>query len=164
MARGDIKILNGSGAANVPTATFKTEANATAILAGEPLKLKSAGSPYAIPCADADLTVGTDTVFLGVAKTDSTQTASADGEVEVYLPLPGVIYEMKATTAANVDTQAEIDALLMDRVTLDLADGVYTLDENDGDNAANAFYIIGGDPVSGRLKFMIRHGATYLSL
>lgn len=162
MAKGDMrhyKVPYDS----VPTITWQTEANATDINAGEPVKLKSAGSPYVIPLADADLTIGTDTAMVGLAKSDSTHTASVDGTIEVYVPLPGVVYEMKATTAANVDTQAEIDALVGDRVTIDLAASTYTLDENDGDGANNAFYIVGGDPDSGKLYFTVRTDATILA-
>ncbi len=159
MALGDIRIVKGREIA----VTFQTEANATAILAGEPVKLKAAGSPYVIPCADGDLTIGTDTAFIGVAASSSTHTASADGTVRVYMPLPDNEYEMKATTYANVDTQAEINALVGDRVSFDLAGGVYTLDENAGDDAANALYILGGDPVTGKIRFSIRTDATRLS-
>src|SRR5688572_2843454 len=103
MAKNDIKVVS----TGVPTYTWQTEAAATAIYAGEPVKIKAAGSPYAIPLADADLTLGTDVEFLGIAKTDGTHTASADGTVEVYMPNPGVLYEAKAKTASTVDTQAE---------------------------------------------------------
>lgn len=163
MASGDFSILK-SPFNTVPTVSWQTEAAATAILAGEPVKLKSAGSPYVIPLADDDLTIATDTVFIGIAASDSTQTASADGLVNVYLPLPGVIYKGEATTASNVNTAAKILLLQGDRVTMDLISSTYTIDENAGDNAANAFYIVGGDPVTGEVYFTIRSGASYLSL
>lgn len=162
MAKNDVRVKSNPYG-TLPVRTWQTDAGDTAILQGEPVKLKAAGSPYAIPLADADLTIGTDTVMLGIAATNSDHTASVDGTVEVYVPLPGVEYEMTATTAANVDTQAEIDALVGDRVTIDLADGVYTIDENDGDGANNAFYITGGDPDKGTLTFTVRADATYLS-
>lgn len=162
MAQGDIKIVRTAGG-NVPTFRWQTEAGATDINAGEPVKLKAAGSPYAIPLADADLTIGTDTAMIGVAASDSTHTSSADGVIDVYVPLPGIVYEAKATTAANVDTQAEIDALVGDRVTIDLSGGSYTLDENDTDGANNAFYIIGGDPDRQTIEFIIRTDATVLA-
>jgi len=162
MAKGDIKIVDAGGHNVVPTWNWQTEAAATAIKAGEPVKLKAAGSPYVIPLADDDLTIGTDTAMVGVAASDGTHTASADGSIEVYLPLAGVVYEMKATTAANVDTEAEINALRGDRVTMDLIAGVYTLDENVGDGVNNAFYIVGGDASNRTLRFSIRVDATAL--
>lgn len=163
MATGDITIFNQGGHNVVPTLTWQTEAAATDILAGEPVKLKAAGSPYVIPLADGDLTIGTDTAMIGIAAGPSDHTASADGTVDVYMPSPGSVWQMKATTFANVDTEAEILALQGDRVTMDLATGVYTLDENAGDGAANAFYIVGGDPNKGVLYFTIRTDATYLA-
>jgi hypothetical protein len=164
MARGDIKIRQTGGQTNVPTVKWQTEANATAIYAGEPLKLKAAGSPYVIPCADADLTIGTDTAFIGIAATDGTHTASADGSVDVFMPLPGVVYEAKAKTASTVDTQSEIDALCGDRVVLDLTSSTYTLDASAGDGANNAFYIVGGDPAQATVHFTCRADATYLAV
>src|SRR6056297_2748248 len=112
----DIKIVRTAGG-NVPTYRWQTDAGDSDIKAGDPVKLKSAGSPYVIGLATGDLTIGTDTAMVGVAASDSTHTASADGVIDVYVPLPGLVYEAKATTGTNVDTQAEINALCGDRVT-----------------------------------------------
>lgn len=160
MARGDISIVRGR---MIPI-EWKAEANATAMYAGEPVKLKAAGSPYAIPLEDGDLTVGTDTVFLGICASDSTQTASADGVVRVYMPLPELVYECKAKTSSTVDTAAEIAALVGDRKVLDLTSSSYTMDAAEADNAANAFYIIGGDHKRFTLQFTCRLGAAFTSL
>ena len=162
MAKGDISIVRRPYD-SVPTMTFQTAASATAILAGEPLKLSAAGAVDVIHLATLDLTIGTDTQFVGIAATDSTHTASAAGLVDVYMPLPGIVYEMAATTAANVDTAAEILALQNDRVVMTLAAGVFTLDEDAGDGANNAFMIVGGNPTTGKLEFIVRSDATYLS-
>lgn len=160
MARGDISIVRGR---MIPV-EWKAEANTTVMYAGEPVKLKAAGSPYAIPCADADLTIGTDTAFLGICASDSTQTASADGVVRVYMPLPEIVYECKAKTSTTVDTDAEIAALVGDRVVLDLTSSSYTLDAAAGDGANNAFYILGGDSSRYTLQFNCRVDATYLGV
>jgi len=48
--------------------------------------------------------------FTGIAKSDSTETAAAAGEVYTWLPLPGLIYSGFAKTASTADTQAEVDA------------------------------------------------------
>ncbi|MEI9966178.1 MAG: hypothetical protein WDN67_00660 [Candidatus Moraniibacteriota bacterium] len=84
MAKGNIKVHKAAGYLNLPTEKWQTEANATAILAGEPVKLKAAGSPYAIPLADGEPVIGTTTQVLGIAATDSTHTASVDGFIMVY--------------------------------------------------------------------------------
>jgi hypothetical protein len=156
MAKNDIKIYDTGGLNSVPVYKFQTEAAATAIYAGEPVKLKAAGSPYVIPWSDGDITPGTDTNFIGLAASDSTQTASADGYVMVYPMLPNMVFEAKAKTAANVDTQSEIDALCGDRKIIDLTSSTYTVDDGAADAAANALFIVGGDPVKKTLRFMVR--------
>ena len=163
MAKGDIRIYNPGGHTDVPTLKWQTDAAATDIYAGEPVKLTGAGSPYATPLVDGDLTIGTDTQMIGIAASDSTHTSTADGFVEVYMPLPGTVWAMKATTVANVDTAAEILALCGDRVVMNLTSSTYTLDENAGDSATSAFYIIGGDYRDGTMYFTIRTDATVLS-
>lgn len=157
MARGDIKIVRGRG----PAVEWQTEANSTAIYAGEPVKLKAAGSPYAIACVDADLTIGTDPVFLGIAVSDSTHTASADGVVRVAMIRAETVLEAKAKTSSTADTQSEINALCGDRVVIDLTSSTYTLDAAAGDGANNAFYIIGGDPTRATLQFTCRLDACF---
>jgi len=157
----DVKIVRTAGG-NVPTYRWQTDAGDTAIEAGDPVKLKAAGSPYVIGLATGDHTIGTDTSIIGIAASDSTHTASADGVVDVYVPLPGIVYEMKAHTAANVDTEAEILALVGDRKVMDLTDGTYTMDENAADAAASAFIIVGGDAERQTLEFIIRANATIL--
>lgn len=156
MAKNDIKIVDTGGYQNIPAIKMQTEANATAIYAGEPVKLKAAGSPYVIPWADADITPGTDTNFIGLAASDSTQTATADGYVMVYPMAPTVIFEAKAKTGTNVDTQAKIDAMCGDRKIIDLTSSTYTVDDGAADAVGNALFIVGGDPVKKTLRFMVR--------
>lgn len=157
MARGDISVIKGCG----PAVEFQTEAGSTAFYAGEPVKLKAAGSPYAIVCVDGDLTIGTDTVFIGIAASDSTHTASADGVVRVYMVTATTVLRAKAKTYSTVDTQSEINALCGDRVVLDLTSSTWTIDAAAGDNSANAFYILGGDPVRGTLDVSCRLDSAY---
>lgn len=157
----DIKIVRTAGG-NVPTYRWQTDAGDTAIEAGDPVKLKAAGSPYVIGLADGDNTIGTDTSIVGIAASDSTHTASADGVVDVYIPLPGIVYEAKAKTSTTADTQAEIDALCGDRKVLDLTDGTYTVDAAAADAAANGIIVVGGDPERATLEFIIRANGTIL--
>jgi len=157
----DIKILRTAGG-NVPTYRWQTDAGDAAISAGDPVKLKAAGSPYVIGLVDGDNTIGTDASIVGIAASDSTHTASADGVVDVYVPLPGIVYEAKAKTAASVDTEAEILAMCGDRKVLDLTDGVYTVDEAAADAAANGIIVVGGDAEKKTLHFLIRANGTIL--
>lgn len=160
MAKGNIQIVDVGGYNTVPTKTFRTEANATAILLGEPLKLKVAGSEYVIPLADAEPVIGTTTPVVGIAASASTQTASADGTVEVYMPRAGMIYRAKAKSAAAVDTDAELKAILNHRVLIDLTSGVYTVDQATVDAAPNGLVIVGGNILNGTLDFIIRESAV----
>ena len=41
-------------------------------------------------------------IVCGIAAKESTETASADGVVEAYLPLPGIIYRAAAHTGSNL--------------------------------------------------------------
>lgn len=163
MARNDIKIVDTAGLNVVPSREWLAEAAATAMLAGEPVKAKTAGSKYAIPLADAEPVIGTTTAVLGIAASDSTATASADGKLSVYLPLPGVTFSAKAKTASAADTQAEIDALVGKRVLLDLTGSTYTVDTAAADNAANDILIVGGDFATSSIYFQFRGSGTILN-
>lgn len=155
MAKGNVWIRSTGGANSVPTVRYQTEAASTAIYAGELCKLKAAGSPYAVTFVDGDLTRGTDSQFLGLAATDGTHTAGADGYVDIYMPLPGIVYEAKAKTAASVDTATEIKAMSGDRKIMDVTGGVLTVDEAAADAVASAITIVGGNPVTKTLYFTV---------
>jgi len=160
VALNDVKIHDTGGLNVVPTRVWQTEAAATAILAGEPVKLKSAGSPYVIPLADDEPIIATTTQVVGIAASNSTQTASADGTVAVYSAVPGVVYKAKATTAANVDTASELNALVGDCVVFDLISSTYTVDENAGTGVTKGLRIVGGNPDTQEIYFEIRPSAA----
>ena len=162
MAFNDIRLADENGG-DVPTRVWQAEAAATAILAGEPVKAKIAGSRYAIPLADAEPVIGATTAVMGIAKSASTQTATADGIVEVFEPKEGVLYSARAKTAALADTQAEIDALVGKRVVLDFTAGSYTVDTAAADAATNGILIVGGDFTHSTIFFFIRTSATILN-
>ena len=163
MAFNDVKVVTPAGISALPTVRWQTEAAATAILAGEPVKLKVAGSPYVIPLADAEPVVGTTTAVVGVTQCASTQTSALDGYVDVYVPLPGVQYAARAKTTSTFDTLAEINALRGDRVVFDLTSGVFTVDVAAGDGSNNGLMIINGVASSATCYFTIRDSATYLN-
>lgn len=148
----------------LPTIKWTTAAAST-IEAGMLLKQTTAGDEPVTPLVTGDVTIETDTSIVGLAAKESTDTATAAGYVEVYMPLPGVIYEGYATTAAGVDTQAKIDALVGDRVTLTISAtttaGDWTVDVTD--STANAFFIVGGDPDKKTLKFILRGDADFMN-
>ncbi len=162
MTRQNVQIKDVGGKNTVQTRVFHTEANATAIKLGEPCKLKSAGSGYIIPLADAEPVIGTTTAVVGIAAGDSNHTASADGTIEVYIPSDGMIYRAKAKTAADIDSAAKLLGKTNDRVLFDLTSSVYTIDTAAADDAANGVVIVGGVVASGLVDFVIRESATNL--
>lgn len=100
--------------------------------------------------------------FTGIAKSISTETASADGEVYTWLPLPGIVYGGFAKTSTTADTQAEIDALSGKRVVFDLTSTDWTVDAAAADAVANCVVIIGGDFRTATLDFVYRPSGTCL--
>jgi len=158
MAKGDIKIADVGGKNVVPSTPYRTEAGATDILAGEPVVIGGTGSNYVAPLATATPT--TTNKMLGVAAADSTHTAAADGSIDIYVLTPEVVMECAATTPGNMDTDAELLAILNDRIAFDLVGGVYTIDENQGDAGTNGLRVVDGDIAAGTLKFRLLSGSS----
>jgi len=162
MARGDVWIHDRSGYAVVPTQQWSTAVGSLQVKQGEPAKINATFAYLANHIVDADITIATDTRLLGVAQSDSNETASATGTFEFYVPLAGVRYATKATTSTNFDTASEIEALKGNRVTWDVAASVITLDENDSDGVTNALCIVGGVASEAVVHYVITNDATYL--
>ena len=162
MAANDIKIVSSAGVEQLPAKQFQVTAGATAIYAGEPVILTTIGSnQYASVLTDGMPLIGTDYVA-GIAKSNSTQTASAAGTVEVYVPVPGTVYRAKAKDSTAVNTQAKIDALNHKRVVLDLTSSSYTVDTAASDAAGNGVMIVGGSLAEASVDFIFSARTTYL--
>lgn len=162
MAKGDISIVDTGGLNVVPTRTYKVQdrtssSESRAMAAGDPIK-KSGN--YALLCASGDPEQGTDTM-LGIAAKASTETATADGEVEAYVCAPNVVFRAKATTPANMDTASELLGLLNDSVTFDLSTNTFTVDENEGDDPdVHGLIIVGGNITDGTIDFIFNQHAV----
>lgn len=161
--RNAISILNQVNAAfaqkwNVPSGAVGS------IAAGSPTKTvdAAAASPYlGTTAAMVDGDGSTAQRFTGIAKSDSTDTASAAGEVYLWLPLPGLVYACAAKSATAADTQAEVDALRGKRVVFDLTSSVWTIDTAAADAVANCVVIIGGDYQTSTIHFVYSsHGSV----
>ena len=158
MAKLDVKIVDAPYNV-VPTIVCKvddyTTSSSTQILAGEPVKLSAAGGNHVVKLAAGEPKIGTDIVF-GIAASDDTATTAADGEVEVYAPLPGIIYRCKATTPANL-----AEGIRYDTVTFDLTGTTYTVDEDEGsDEKVHGLRIVDFDATNGTVDFEIKINAT----
>lgn len=149
----DLKILKHG----LTVRRFRTEANVTlGTVAGDGiLGASGTGTNYASIVLTGDPEQGTD-MFLGVSKSAATNTASADGVIDVEMVGPGTVIQGKATTAANVDTDAKLLAISFDFVCFDrsaaTAAGVLTIDEDEGtDFDVHGLCILDGDIVKGTL-------------
>lgn len=143
-----------------PVATMKWLVAAGAVATiqpGTPTKFSSAGD--VIPMVDTDGT--TSQRFTGIAKSVSTDTASAAGIVYTFIPLPGILYAAGAKSATAANTQAKIDALKGQRSIFDVTGtvgpgltGQWTIDTAAGDGSNNCVVIIGGEYQTNTLYFM----------
>ena len=164
MAAGDIKVKFPD---SVPFSKRRNRPSGTAnsIHAGEPTKAvdAAAASPYLGTVAimvDGDGSTGQR--FMGIAKDESTDTVAAAGFVNLFLPLPGVVYSAKTLLAASSNTQALVDALQGKRVVFDLTSTAWTIDAAANDAVANCVVIIGGDPNVSTVEFVYAPHGTYL--
>ena len=153
MAANDIKILKRG----LTVHRFRTILNVElGIEAGDGiLGATQTGTNYASLVLTGDPEQGTD-MFAGVSRSGSTATASADGVIDVELIGPGTVIEGKASTVANIDTDAKLLLLLNDFVCFDrsaaTAAGILTIDEDEGtDFDVHGLMILDGRITDGRL-------------
>lgn len=150
MASGDITILE-QGSLTGRGGRLYNVAAGTAILAGEPVQLRVVGAIVVEPSLTSTPVVGTSGIeglFVGIATTNSTNTASAAGSVYVMLATANITYLIAPAVAATYDTQSEYDALVGKRVLLQNSTTVSATAQNVGtysvlasDSAANGAVI-----------------------
>ena len=159
-----IKIVEDGGTSINPVVQDRTTSSMTAqMTTGEPVKVRTKDGTAldVIPVATGDPEIGTDEM-IGVSNSDSTETSTADGSVEVLIVKPNAtVLRGQATTSANIDTQAEIDALILASVCFDVTvltgtNGDFTIDENEGsDSNVHGLRILRGDRVMGTLDVTV---------
>jgi hypothetical protein len=140
------------------------------IAAGSPTKLNGYdaagfGAGKIIPMVDGNGAIGSAssrTIFAGIAKSDSNDTTTADGTVQVWAPVPGLLYRGYAKTSTLADTQAELNALMGKRVVFDLGTSplAWTVDTAATDALANCVCIAGGDPNTASILFVYSQKGT----
>lgn len=128
---------------------------AASIVAGTPTKMATA---KAAAMVDGDGT--TSQVFTGIAKGTSTDTASVAGIVQLWAPIPGIVYRGIAKSALAADTQSEIDALVQKRVVFDLTGNVWSVDTAASDATTNGVLIVGGNPRTSEIRFCVSTNIT----
>lgn len=143
MSEGDILVVKNPGTIRVYiTSDRTTEPTRTAtIKPGEPVK-DSPEAHMATLLANGDPELGVD-VFIGIAYRESTDTSSADGEVEVTTLNTGTVLRGKAT---DTFTAAELLTYYNNNVCFDLATGAFTIDDDETDDPdRHGLRIIAGD-------------------
>lgn len=150
MAVGDFKIKNPNGLLFAENRLIASGV-AASINNGEPIKEGTGGN--VVIMVDGDGTTSQN--FAGIAKTVSTDTASAAGAVLAWRPLPNITYAGQPKTATNANTQALIDALMYKRVVFDLTGTAWTIDTGASNAATNGVIIVGGDFRTSTVYFAI---------
>ena len=159
MSRADINPKETGGRNSIPVDRWVVAAGTPiGIKAGEPCKQNATSSEVTRLLEDADLTIATDQPMTGIAAADSSETASASGYSDQYVPLADIKWEIKTKTSAETNTQAKIDALKGELTLIDLTSSVFTIDTT-GTAATAAFLIVGGDPDRSTVHFRIRPDA-----
>lgn len=162
MAAGDIQFLredNGFGAPG--DVLCNVAAGATTINPGEPV-VQALGAATVTAMATSKPVVGTD-YLVGIATTTSTQTAGAAGTVSVSPLDTSVTYLIAPAVAATWDTQSEYDALVGDRVVLQLSGGSYTILATDGATNGCVIQPLDISKYPGKVAFKFRAGCNYLA-
>lgn len=159
------KVVEDPGSSVIARVEDRTTSSMTAAIAkGEPLKTRTVANNAAtdlIPVGNGDPEIATDD-FVGIANSASTEASvTTEGKVEVITCKGSTVIRGKATTFANIDTQAEIDLLLFAWVTFDVTaltgtNGDFTVDEDETlDTNVNGLQIMRGDPVLGTLDVRV---------
>ena len=112
-----------------------------------------------VPMVDTDGTV-TAMRFTGVSATTSNDTSAADGVVDTFFPVAGLQYRAAALTAATVDTQTEVNALMGKKVVFDLTSNVWTVDIAAADALVNCVVIVGGNVPNNEVLFVYSQKGT----
>jgi len=157
----DIDVVRGGGSNfNARVEDRATSGAAGVLNRGEPVKRNNLN--FAFPIADGDPERGTD-MLIGVAQSESTETGTTggDGFVDVLQIIPSTLLRGRATTAANINTQALLDGVRYDSVAFDVTGTVITIDENEGDDPnVHGLVIVDGDIVAGTLEVYVHIQVT----
>ena len=124
ITRRNFKLVGSQG--GFDTLLVDTASGSTDIEPGDILKTNTTTGFWEFAAAVVDTDVG-----VGIATGFSDHTASVDGQVSVAMSRDGLVIEGKVTTAANL-----AQALVGDKVTLDVTSTAQTVDENDTTNGA----------------------------
>jgi hypothetical protein len=159
MAKGDITLLYGKGEA--VREYVVASGSAASINPGEPI-VKALGGVAVTPMATNKPVVATD-YLAGISASTSTDTAAADGVVSVIRLEPDQTWLISPNDTTAFDTQTEYDALVGDRVLIDLTGGSYTILAADGATYGCVIEPLDIAEHPGKVAFSFRNGVSYLT-
>lgn len=146
----------------------------TPIYAGEPVMIRAVGNVVVEPMITNSPTVsasaGVEGLFVGIAATNSTNTASAAGVVDVVPTNSALTWLGNPDVAASWDTQAEYDALVGKRVliknsvsvTSTPTSGAYTVLASDSANNGCTVQALNIFKYPGKVAIAFRTGTSNL--
>ena len=161
MALGDITILEQNSEMGRGGRVYNVGASPTLIYAGEPVA-RTLGGIVVTPCATSAGQVGTDYI-VGVATTTSTNVTATAGTVNVLPLTNGTTFLISPKTAATWDTQAEYDALVGKRMTLDLTSSSYTINATDASGNGLVVMPLDISKYPGKVAFAFRSALSDLA-
>lgn len=162
MALGDFLILEqASSNGGRGSRTYNVAAGATAILAGEPVT-HALGLATVTQMTTNKPVVATD-FLAGIAETNSTQTAGAAGVVSVWPISNQTTFLANPLVPATFATQALYDALVGDRVLIDLTAGVFTVLATDGATNGAVLQPLDLGRYPGKVAIAFRNGVSDLA-
>lgn len=169
MAQGDFVILEESSTQGGRGGRLYNVAAGTPIYAGEPVQTDLGGASV-YPAVTSTPVVGT-SYYVGIATTNSTNTSTAAGTVNVLPLFNQITYLGTPDVAATWDTQAEYDALVGDRVliknsvtvTATPTSGTYTVLASDSANNGCVVQTLDVFRYPGKVAFALRAGASNLA-
>lgn len=132
------------------------------IVTGTPAKCVTADGSVAgvvVPMVDGDGIVTAER-FVGICKRTSTDTAAANGTVDTWAPVPGILYRGSPLVAGSCNTQAKLNALSGKKVIFDLTSSNWTVDTAASDALVNCLIICGGIPANDEVNFVYASKGT----
>ncbi|REK57578.1 MAG: hypothetical protein DWQ49_08915 [Bacteroidetes bacterium] len=151
---GDFNTVGVWGGGQTSVRTFDVKSGAAASIAvGDLVVVDGSNAGYVAKAANG---ASSSSTWVGRAVTTSTDTASADGTVEVEYAPTGLIVRGTPTTVGNL-----AQAIKGTKVTLDVASGTQTVDEND--TSSGILTVVGYDDTTGSESIDVVVPCTYVS-
>jgi hypothetical protein len=164
MALGDIVLHKEGAFGSIGSRKYVVASGAAATINAGELVLKALGGAAVTVWTasnNAKPVAGTDFIG-GLSASTSTDTATANGTVELIPLVQGQVFLGNPNTAASWDTQSEYDALVGDRVLLDTtAAGVQTILHTDGATYGLVIEPLDIAKYPGKVAFSIRAACAY---